>query len=300
MLKHRLISGSVLLLVVVGVFYLDYLTKSHWAFFGLLTIITVLALYEFYKMHENVYGPINKTFPLVFFGLLITSIQIGPGIGSPPDKILPDTIISWLPVIIIFLICVYSFATPVVTGNISKVRAGYLTLISFVYIVIPLIGVYLFCLMLGQRLIIYLIVLNKVADTAAYFGGKILGGRIFHKKLAPNISPNKTIEGLIAALVLGIIITIGANYFLGKPITYLNAIITGFIITFFGQLGDLVGSAIKRHCGVKDSGNWLPGLGGVLDLIDSVIFSASLVWIGGLFYVYTLYTIPCYTKLLSG
>lgn len=112
------------------------------------------------------------------------------------------------------------------------------------------------------------------SDTSAFFVGSARGKR----RLAPDVSPGKTWEGSIAGIVGAIIISLILLALLKLPISYPQAIMLGFMISLFGQLGDLVKSLLKRNMGVKDSGKGLPGHGGYLDRLDSVIFAGVLVY----------------------
>ena len=107
-----------------------------------------------------------------------------------------------------------------------------------------------------------------VCDTAAYFGGRLLG----RHKLAPVISPNKTIEGGIFGLVFGILSFVLAGILLLPTLAVEYLWISGIIVGIFGQLGDLIESRLKRDTGVKDTSPILPGHGGFLDRFDSIIF----------------------------
>ncbi|MFD6207210.1 phosphatidate cytidylyltransferase [Peribacillus sp. NPDC060253] len=122
----------------------------------------------------------------------------------------------------------------------------------------------------GMGLIYILLTLFTIwaTDSGAYFIGKSLGKR----KLWPEISPNKTVEGFIGGLFSAMIV--GALFYAFSSLDYtlLQLLMISLIIGVFGQLGDLVQSAYKRHYGVKDSGKLLPGHGGILDRLDSVIF----------------------------
>ncbi|MGE7760630.1 phosphatidate cytidylyltransferase [Peribacillus sp. NPDC097895] len=122
----------------------------------------------------------------------------------------------------------------------------------------------------GLGLIYILLTLFTIwaTDSGAYFIGKSLGKR----KLWPEISPNKTVEGFIGGLFSAMIV--GALFYAFSSLDYtlLQLLVISLIIGVFGQLGDLVQSAYKRHYGVKDSGKLLPGHGGILDRLDSVIF----------------------------
>jgi len=127
----------------------------------------------------------------------------------------------------------------------------------------------------SEMMFFYFIVINKLADTAAYFGGTYLGKH----KLAPAVSPNKTVEGLIAALVAGLLIGFAFWYYTGFRTSFALPyfLIMSLFVTLSGQIGDLVESLIKRYCGVKDSAVLLPALGGVLDLIDCLLVSAPVI-----------------------
>lgn len=105
-------------------------------------------------------------------------------------------------------------------------------------------------------------------DSGAYFVGRSIGKR----KLWPEISPNKTIGGFFGGIVFGVIVGILFYFFTPLEASLLKIILMSVLISIFGQLGDLVQSAYKRHYGVKDAGKLLPGHGGILDRMDSLLF----------------------------
>jgi phosphatidate cytidylyltransferase len=121
------------------------------------------------------------------------------------------------------------------------------------------------------------------SDTAAYFIGRAIG----RHKLAPHISPGKTWEGAIAGLLGAVIISLlfTLNTPLQLPLNYGQAILLGLLISVFGQLGDLAESLLKRNSGVKDSGSLMPGHGGLLDRMDSVVFAGVVVY---LYYIFVV------------
>jgi len=131
----------------------------------------------------------------------------------------------------------------------------------------------------GRWWLFYLILVTKITDIGAYFIGRIWG----ETALAPVLSPKKTIEGAAGGLFCAILLSIGMVYlgrtFAGQafPLEYLDALWLGILIGVFGQIGDLAESLLKRDAAVKDS-NRIPGLGGVLDMIDSLIFTAPIVY----------------------
>jgi phosphatidate cytidylyltransferase len=122
----------------------------------------------------------------------------------------------------------------------------------------------------GERLILFLALVTWAADTGAYYAGTLWGKHL----LAPAISPKKTIEGVGggAGLALGTALAAHASFV--PELSRQDAVILGLLLTGAGLLGDLWESAIKRRAGVKDSGSILPGHGGMLDRLDSLLFTA--------------------------
>lgn len=119
--------------------------------------------------------------------------------------------------------------------------------------------------------IIYLLLISIMTDTFAYITGKLVG---LHK-LCPNISPNKTIEGLIGGTTMGVIV--GASFyhvFINPSVSLSILVIITLILSIAGQIGDLVFSMIKRYYNKKDFSDLIPGHGGILDRFDSLIFIA--------------------------
>jgi phosphatidate cytidylyltransferase len=129
----------------------------------------------------------------------------------------------------------------------------------------------------GGTIIIDVLIGTFIGDTGAYFGGKLLGRR----PLAPRISPNKTVEGLVA----GMITAVAAVWFAGTYSDWLSgtdALLIGLGVAIAAPLGDLFESAIKRDAGVKDSGRAFGAHGGALDRLDAVIFAVPVsyyVWL---------------------
>ncbi len=131
----------------------------------------------------------------------------------------------------------------------------------------------------GRWWLIYLILVTKITDVAGYFVGRLWGKH----KLAPVLSPKKTVEGALAGFVFAILMSVSFS-FIGKMLAphsfhlpLKGAIFLGMLIGVFAQVGDLAESLLKRDAIVKDS-NRLPGLGGILDMMDSLLLTTPIVY----------------------
>ncbi|HFQ61660.1 MAG TPA: phosphatidate cytidylyltransferase [Epsilonproteobacteria bacterium] len=131
----------------------------------------------------------------------------------------------------------------------------------------------------GTELVLYLVLLTELNDILQYIWGKAIGKR----KIIPKVSPNKTVEGFLGAFVSITLLAVLCSFL--TPFTWTEAIIAGMIISGAGFVGDVVISMVKRDIGVKDSGSMLPGHGGILDRVDSLIYTTPLFF----HYVYYLY-----------
>ena len=120
------------------------------------------------------------------------------------------------------------------------------------------------------------------ADSGAYFAGRHFGGRWFAgRKLAPRISPNKTLEGLLGGLAAGMLVAAAGALLAGAGMAQLPGVLLVAIFTvLFSVVGDLFESLLKRHVGAKDSGDVIPGHGGVLDRIDGVLAALPIFVLG--------------------
>jgi phosphatidate cytidylyltransferase len=126
----------------------------------------------------------------------------------------------------------------------------------------------------GIYWIILVLVIAIIGDTVALYVGKSLGKR----KLIPAVSPGKTVEGTIGLIAGSTLAAFLYGFFFLSSIAVFHFVIVGFTGSIIGQLGDLGESAIKRHYGRKDASSLLPGHGGLLDRLDSLIFVAPFVY----------------------
>ncbi len=130
----------------------------------------------------------------------------------------------------------------------------------------------------GALYIVYFIIVTKFSDMGAYCVGSLIGKH----KMIPRISPGKTWEGFGGAIVVSTLASLAFVHFSdGKMIgmTTLHAVILGVLLSVAAVVGDLIESLFKREAGAKDSGNYFPGIGGILDLLDSLLFNAPLMYL---------------------
>lgn len=146
----------------------------------------------------------------------------------------------------------------------------YMSLFAYIYLLSTLPD--------GNYWLLLMIASTWTSDTFAYFAGSNLGKR----KLAPDISPNKTIEGAVGGLIGAVIGTLIMAYIFFDTVTtsffFVIMLLLGILIAVLSQLGDLVASSLKRQAKIKDAGTVIPGHGGVLDRFDSMLLSAPLVY----------------------
>jgi phosphatidate cytidylyltransferase len=132
----------------------------------------------------------------------------------------------------------------------------------------------------GRLWLAYLVAVTKITDMGGYFMGKMWG----KSKLAPHLSPGKTLIGGIAGFISAILLSLGffllSKYFQLESfkLNFIQAIFLGGVIGIFSQLGDLAESLLKRDAKVKDS-NTIPGVGGVLDFLDSLLFTLPVLYL---------------------
>jgi phosphatidate cytidylyltransferase len=126
----------------------------------------------------------------------------------------------------------------------------------------------------GAAWIVFVLAITFLSDTGAYFTGRLLG----YHRMAPYISPNKSWEGALGGLIFATLTGVFLVYLLGLPIQLWAGALLGCIGSIAGQAGDLAESLIKRQVNIKDSGHLIPGHGGMLDRVDSLLFTAPVLY----------------------
>ena len=130
----------------------------------------------------------------------------------------------------------------------------------------------------GEYFVLYLVIVTKMCDSGAYLVGSLIG----RHKMIPRVSPAKTWEGFAGAILLSALTSLIFVHFLGDRMpgmNWLHALVLGVVLSVTAVVGDLIESLFKREAGVKDSGRFFPGIGGILDLLDSLLFNAPIMYL---------------------
>ena len=231
-----------------------------------LAIVAVIALHEYFNAF-------SKYKPIKWIGYL-SAISISL-IHIIPEDMLLKTIALAIPVIVIVL-----FMQLVIKNMKISIIDIAITLFGICYIVLFILFI---PLMAGEEngkiYIWYIFIISWGTDIFAYLVGKRFGKHKFSK-----ISPNKSIEGCVAGIVGAVVLALIYTFFVNKfasvhVISYVAITIVAIILSIVGQFGDFSASSIKRFVGIKDFSNLIPGHGGILDRIDSLIFIAPFAYI---------------------
>lgn len=269
-MKTRVISGLIYSIFLVAILIVNIPIVDTIVVFAL----SIIGIYEYMKAFKSAgYNPVSWIGYIGCLGLFTMG-----GIINNSEKILYLRL--FLPAILI-LIFIYAILTNL------KVNILDIMITCFSLILIPFMFSFMKLVLMmqhGRVLILYVLFGAFASDIFAYFIGSKFGKR----KLCPDISPKKTVEGSIAGIIgvviSYIILTIILKNYLGLNINIFIIAISGIVIAIIGQFGDLTASAIKRFCKIKDFGSIMPGHGGILDRFDSVMFVAPIVYI--LFKIY--------------
>lgn len=281
----RGISGAVYIALLLT--SIQFSTESFIILFG---VFLIIATYEFCNLVQ-----LNKIFPLLFVSLFYTTISLisfykietENYINSIQNKNITLTIdinlvntILLITTLIVSVKCIFFLFDDRVQSISTPSKYLYLLgyiLLPFIFIVKISFGIKDY----NPKIIIGLFILIWTNDTFAYLVGKSIGKH----KLLERISPKKTIEGFIGGVVFAIFTgyLISKLYIKASPSFSEKSILIwttiALIVGVFGTIGDLIESKFKRIAGIKDSGKIMPGHGGILDRLDSVIFVAPIVYL---------------------
>ncbi|MBA6156486.1 phosphatidate cytidylyltransferase [Tenacibaculum sp. S7007] len=252
----RSISG-----LVYAIIFISAILFSAETYLGLLAVFTAICIFEFSKIIQ-----FKSYVPYVILAFIVYCLITEKALFTYPFL---------LGISLFFLI---KFLYQLITNKtISTENVNQKTLLNFTYLILPFFFLMSLPFINGEyhsNIIIAIILIIWTNDSFAYLVGKNFGKH----KLFEKVSPKKTIEGFVGGLVFAII----AGLIISKSVTIFsttNWIFIAIIVSVFGTLGDLVESKFKRQANIKDSGNIMPGHGGLLDRLDSLFFLAPFVYL---------------------
>jgi phosphatidate cytidylyltransferase len=289
MFRWRVVLGIVIVAILVGMAWLDYLAEVRWPaiprgmwLLPVAVFFTVTATRE--ALHLAAAGGMRPVPWAVYCGnlLVVLSGWLPPVISGGPDTPVPAARAGWpllalaVGAMLVFVSEMHRYERP--GGVTVNVAAAVFTL---VYVGLMLSFAVQLRMAWGVGALASLLIVVKMGDTGAYTVGRLIG----RHQMSAAVSPRKTFEGAIGALAfacLGSWLTFTWLVPLmapttGKPDPW-RWILFGLLVSSVGMLGDLAESLLKRDAGRKDSSRWLPGLGGVLDLLDSLLLAAPIAW----------------------
>ena len=220
------------------------------------------ALFEFYRI-ANATG---KCCPLAYPGLVLALFLIAAPLFNRPEIVWLALTLSVI-VPLIWVMVRRDKSVAFVSWGWTLAGIMYLGWLASHYIALR-------SLEHGREWVIFALFSTFMSDTSAYFVGRAIG----RHKMTPSISPGKTWEGALGGLLGAVILSLILRWWLPLPVSYLGAAAIAAGISIFAQIGDLAESLFKRNTGAKDSSKALPGHGGFLDRIDSVIFAGVFIY----------------------
>jgi phosphatidate cytidylyltransferase len=277
---RRLVSFVILWSIILGTMFSGHERLANYVFLGIIILLAATGIMEFYGMVEKRGMQCFKYCGLIGGVLLIIGTYLKLtgqlGIYDSPARV-NDFETSFL-ILFVLGLCVRQF---VARNNSTGILSISTTLFGLMYVpwLLNFIQkIYFFRDVDGRFYLLYFILITKFSDSGAYAVGSLIG----RHKMIPRISPGKTWEGFAGAIIF----STGASLVFAHlahdhmpALTPLHAVILGVGLSCAAVIGDLIESLFKREAGVKDSGKFFPGIGGMLDLLDSILFNAPLMYI---------------------
>ena len=263
MLKRRVVSSLILFLILWLVIFI----LPVWSCMLTVVVLIGLGLNEFFNMARKKGIPIYK-----YFGIVI-------GCLIPITTYLRLRLTTEIEFIVITAVCLAVFLLQFTRRKTDQALIGIATTVFGIFYISWFFSFMVKLRMVppagldGRFLILYLLIVTKSGDIAAYFIGTAFGKH----QLIPRISPKKSVEGAIAGVITSFITAIIFRSFI-PSIELIHIFILGIFLSVLSQIGDLSESLIKRDCHVQDSGLFFPGLGGVLDSLDSLLFATPIFY----------------------
>src|SRR2546426_9451944 len=277
---RRLISSVVLwTIVIIGLFSSNPML-SNYLFLTIIVVLAVTGLAEFYGLAQkrdlvcfSGWGTVGGLLLMIGTFLNLTG-RLGTS-GSPSR--VNDFETSFL-ILFVLGLCLRQFFSRSSTAGLLAISTTLFGLMYVPWLLNFIQKINFFPGVQGHYYLLYFVLITKFSDTGAYSVGSLFG----RHKMIPRISPGKTWEGFAGAILVSTLASLIFVHFLGHQMAGMNwqhAIALGVILGTAAVVGDLIESLFKREAGVKDSGKFFPGIGGILDLLDSLLFNAPLMYL---------------------
>jgi len=278
-MKTRLLTAAIALPILIASIILpSYFAETVWIFVGIAVLALGAGLFEFFSLTKKL--ELKADAGVAYLGAAALVVAF---IFDAPAKA-PDLLLATLALFVIVVLISQTFRFQ---ADFTKMLTGMgVTIVGVLYI--AFLGGFLISTRLGfedhpylsTHLLGYFFLVIMGADAGAYFAGKALGKH----KLVPKISPGKTWEGLIGGLVAAGAFAALATFWFFPELPYKWSIPLAIVMAAVSVLGDLAESAMKRGSGAKDTATILPGHGGLLDRLDSLLFNAPILYYFARFY----------------
>ena len=277
---RRLFSFVVLWALVMGALFSGNRILSDYTVLIMMMVLAGLGLIEFYGLVEKrdlvcfkALGVIGGVTLMLGTFLKLQGLL---GINDAPSRVNDFETIFLIGFVL--GLCVRQFMSKSNTAGILAISTTLFGLMYVPWLLNFIQKIVFFPGVNGAHYVVFFILVTKFSDCGAYVVGSLIGKH----KMIPRISPGKTWEGFAGAIITSVLASLTYAYFAGERLAGMNwahAVILGVILSVAAVVGDLIESIFKREAGVKDSGRFFPGIGGILDLLDSLLFNAPLMYL---------------------
>jgi phosphatidate cytidylyltransferase len=277
---RRLGSFLVLWTLVVGALFSGNRLISDYVFLAIMTLLAATGLAEFYGLVEKRDLVCFKGWGILG-GLLLmlgTFLNLTGKIGTSGSPARVNDFETGFLILFVLGLCLCQFFSRSNTAGILAISTTLFGLMYVPWLLNFIQKINFFPGVDGHYYLIYFVVITKFSDTGAYVVGSLIGKH----KMIPRISPGKTWEGFGGAILVSVAASLLFVHFLGHKMPGMNwghAVVLGVLLGVAAVVGDLIESLFKREAAVKDSGKFFPGIGGILDLLDSLLFNAPIMYL---------------------
>ena len=277
---RRLITSVILWTVILAALFSSSSLVSDGVFLIIVVVLALAGLTDFYGLAEKRGVACFKWCGLLGGALLMvgTFLNLIGRIGTQGSPARVNDFETGFIILFVLGLCVRQLVSKSGASGITAIATTLLGLMYVPWLLNFIQKINFFPNVDGKYFLLYFILVTKFSDMGAYSVGSLIG----RHKMIPRISPGKTWEGFAGAVLVSTAASLVFVHFFGGKMAGMNlfhATILGVILSVTAVIGDLIESLFKREAGVKDSGRLFPGIGGILDLLDSLLFNAPIMYL---------------------